>query len=168
MIFGELAGIAWEVGEEEGEVGFEDFAWEMDFEGAFFAARGDQAFIEGFADDFPAGCSFQAYDLWDCTPVYFPLDDKFAEEFGEVVPHLWVDVEADEAEMAFNAFLQFEGLDQVQHEGDLVEDLGQEENAEAGESFVAEVAPSIVVVVARLVGFLQVLVVGGPGSGESA
>lgn len=57
-IFGELVRIAGEVGEEEGEVGLQDLAGEMDVEGAFFAGGADEAFIEGFADDFTAGGSF--------------------------------------------------------------------------------------------------------------
>ena len=105
--------------------------------------------------------------MWDCASGDFALDDEFSEEFGEVVPHLWIDIQTDEAEMGFDAFLEFERFDQIQHEGDLIEDLGEEVDAELGKGFVAEVASAVVVTVAWLIGFLEVLVVGGSGSCES-
>lgn len=68
----------------------------------------------------------------DCAPSDFALNDEFTEKLGEVVSHLGVDVQADEAEITFDTFLQLEGFDQIQHEGDLIEDLAEEVFTELG------------------------------------
>lgn len=54
-----------QVGEELGEVGFDDFVGEGDSEGAFFGGGADEAFVEGLADDLAGGGAFEAEDGGD-------------------------------------------------------------------------------------------------------
>jgi hypothetical protein len=160
--------VHWQIREELGEVGFDDFVGEGDSEGAFFGGGAGEAFVEGLADDLAGGGAFEAEDFGDLAAGDLAFEAEFGEEFDEGGAEAWIEVRAGEVEVGLDALAEVEWLDEADHEVDLVEHLLEEVDAEFGQALVGEVAFAVVVVVAFLVGVLEARVVGGAGAGESA
>lgn len=82
-----------------------------------------------------------------------------------MLPGFALQIDTGEAEVVLDAIQQIERGDEIRHEADLVEAAFQEE---AGERGITQIARTIKIIGALLVGSLQVLVVGGARAGKTA
>lgn len=156
-----------QIGEELGEPGVQHLMGKGDAQGTFFAGRGSEALVQGTPDDDAGGGPLEPQNLGHRATGDFSLQTERLEQALEVFTHFWFQIDAGEAEVILDAVNEIERRDEIGHEGDLLETAIKEEVAEAGERGVAQVAPAIKIIGARLVGFLQMAVVGGSRAGKA-
>lgn len=82
-------------------------------------------FVEGLSNNFPGHGLFEPQNLWNRSTGKLALDAEFLDQFREQLAGFGIEIHANESKVIGDSFLQFEWLDDADHEVDLVENLLQ-------------------------------------------